>query len=372
MVVLLPLITDVSSKHKKRERNRSIIVFSLVALFDHVRIPRDNMLMKFAKMTPQGEYVPPVHNKLSYGSMVKLRVDIVNNAGWQLAKAVTIATRYCTVRRQFHNPISFKNDTTRLESQVIAYSSVQHRLMPLLATSYALIVAGESLFAEFKELLNQLEVNDAKMLPEVHATSCALKIFSTRRATDGVEECRKAMGGHGYSIFSGVSEIFATFVPANTYEGDNYVLSQQVARFLLKQLQNVVQGKKITSGSADYLAHLAEGTSDTFEFASHEQILDPQVQLKLFGTRAARLVADLGQQLQAGREWSDLNIECWTLSFAHTEYLILKQLIQKVESLKSSENAALAPAFKSITDLVSIYKMDIIMKGVTNIVYENE
>jgi acyl-CoA oxidase len=180
------------------------------------------------------------------------------------------------------------------------------------------------------------------------------------------------MGGHGYSIFSGVSEIFATFVPANTYEGDNYVLSQQVARFLLKQLQNVVQGKKITSGSADYLAHLAEGTSDTFEFASHEQILDPQVQLKLFGTRAARLVADLGQQLQAGREWSDLNIECWTLSFAHTEYLILKQLIQKVESLKSSENAALAPAFKSITDLVSIYKMDIIMKGVTNIVYENE
>jgi acyl-CoA oxidase len=109
---------------------------------------------------------------------------------------------------------------------------------------------------------------------------------------------------------------------------------------------------------------LAEGTTDTFEFASHEQILDPQVQLKLFGTRAARLVADLGQQLQAGREWSDLNIECWTLSFAHTEYLILKQLIQKVESLKSSENAALAPVFKSIADLVSIYKMDIIMKGV--------
>lgn len=319
------------------------------ALFDHVRIPRENMLMKFAQVNRQGEYNPPVHMKLSYGSMVKLRVDIVTDAGWKLAKATTIAIRYCTVRRQFHNPPSFKLDENRMESQVISYSSVQHRLMPLLATAYALIVSGEGLYEQFNSLMEQLEVNDAKMLPEVHATSCALKSWSTRRSTDGIEECRKAMGGHGYSIFSGVSEIFATFVPANTYEGDNFVLSQQVARFLLKQLQNAMSGKAITSTTAEYLNTLAtEGLDAPFQFQNvNEQILDPEVQLKVFGMRSARLVADLGQQLQSGREWSDLNMECWAVNLAHAEYLILKQFIHKVNTVEGE----LKPVLKNISDL---------------------
>lgn len=322
------------------------------ALFDNVHIPRDNMLMKFAQVTNEGKYIPPVHNKLSYGSMVKLRVDIVTDAAWKLAKATTIAIRYCTVRRQFHNPPSFKTDNTKLESQVISYSSVQHRLMPLLATAYALIVAGEGLYTEFNQLMAQLETNDAKLLPEIHATSCALKSWSTRRSTDGIEECRKAMGGHGYSIFSGVADLFATFVPSNTYEGDNFVLAQQVGRFLLKQLQNVVKGKQVTSTTAEYLYTLAEGTDQVFKFDNiSQQILDPKVQLKLYSMRSARLVADLGQQLQNGREWSDLNMECWAINLAHAEYLILKGMIAKVKAVEASEYASLAPTLKSISDL---------------------
>lgn len=322
------------------------------ALFDHVRIPRDNMLMKFAQVTKEGKYIPPVHDKLSYGSMVKLRVDIVTDAAWKLAKATTVAIRYCTVRRQFHNPPSFKKEENKLESQVISYSSVQHRLMPLLATAYGLIITGEALYSQFHQLMESLEVNDAKMLPEVHATSCALKTWSTRKSTDGIEECRKAMGGHGYSVFSGVSEIFATFVPSNTYEGDNFVLSQQVARFLLKQLQNVLGGKGVTSSTAEYLNTLVEGTTDPYQFSGNpgDEILDPKVQLKIFGMRSARLVADLGQQLQSGRAWSDLNMECWAVNLAHAEYLILREMINKVNNLPA-EYTGLASTLKSVTDL---------------------
>lgn len=326
----------------------------IVALFDNVRIPRENMLMKFSQVTNDGEYIPPVHNKLSYGSMVKLRVDIVTDAAWKLAKATTIAIRYCTVRRQFHNPPSFKIDNNSLESQVISYSSVQHRLMPLLSTAYALIIAGEGLYEKFNQLTEQLEANDATLLPELHATSCALKSWCTRRSTDGIEECRKAMGGHGFSVFSGVSEIFATFVPSNTYEGDNFVLAQQVGRFLLKQLQQVINGKKVTSSTAEYLYTLTKGTTDAFQFKDiGEEILDPQVQLKIFGMRAARLVADLAQQLQNGREWSDVNMECWAINLAHAEYLILKEMHRKVDALQqNSQYAGLASIMKSLSDLV--------------------
>ena len=39
------------------------------ARFDHVRIPRDQMLSVFASVTPEGEYIKPSHAKLSYGGV---------------------------------------------------------------------------------------------------------------------------------------------------------------------------------------------------------------------------------------------------------------------------------------------------------------
>jgi hypothetical protein len=50
---------------------------------------------------------------------------------------------------------------------------------------------------------------------------------------DGIEECRKLCGGHGYLNSSGLPELFAIYVPACTYEGDNVVLLLQVSMLLL-------------------------------------------------------------------------------------------------------------------------------------------
>lgn len=46
---------------------------------------------------------------------------------------------------------------------------------------------------------------------------------------DAIEECRKLCGGHGYLNSSGLPELFAVYVPACTYEGDNVVLLLQVS-----------------------------------------------------------------------------------------------------------------------------------------------
>ncbi|KAI9491673.1 acyl-CoA dehydrogenase/oxidase [Zychaea mexicana] len=316
------------------------------AMFAHVRIPRDNMLMKFAKVSKAGEYTAPVHSKLSYGSMVKLRVGILSDAGWRLAKASTIAVRYCTARRQFNA------GKDGLEAQVISYSSVRHRLYPLIATSYALILSGMGLSKTFNVMTQQLAREDATLLPEMHVSSCAFKVWSARRSSEGLEESRKAMGGHGYSIFSGVSEHFANFVPANTYEGDNFVLCQQVGRALLKQLSNIVTGKPLFLKSASYMELLKSNPTVTVDAAS---LLNPDVQLTLFGLRSARLVANLGRQIQeAGRPWEDLNMECWDICFAHAEYLLLKQFVDTVQEFaKSPQRAALAPVIKKLSDLVN-------------------
>lgn len=67
---------------------------------DNYRIPRENMLMKYAQVKPDGTYVKPLSNKLTYGTMVFVRSFLVGNAAQSLSKACTIAIRYSAVRRQ--------------------------------------------------------------------------------------------------------------------------------------------------------------------------------------------------------------------------------------------------------------------------------
>lgn len=59
---------------------------------------------------------------------------------------------------------------------------------------------------------------------------------SSNLSQDGIEECRKLCGGHGYLCTSGLPELFAVYVPACTYEGDNIVLLLQVVPDLYARL----------------------------------------------------------------------------------------------------------------------------------------
>lgn len=46
-----------------------------------------------------------------------------------------------------------------------------------------------------------------------------------------IEVCRRACGGHGYLLISGIHRLYATTVAACTYEGENTVLYLQTARY---------------------------------------------------------------------------------------------------------------------------------------------
>ncbi|KAH9301323.1 hypothetical protein KI387_012906, partial [Taxus chinensis] len=70
--------------------------------FDHVRIPRKQMLMRLSKVTREGKYLQSdVPRQLVYGAMVYVRQTIVADASNYLSRAVCIAVRYSAVRRQF-------------------------------------------------------------------------------------------------------------------------------------------------------------------------------------------------------------------------------------------------------------------------------
>lgn len=66
---------------------------------------------------------------------------------------------------------------------------------------------------------------------QLHALSAGLKAVSSWDATNGIEACRLACGGHGYSQASGIPKIYVDVCPSCTYEGENTVMTLQTARY---------------------------------------------------------------------------------------------------------------------------------------------
>ncbi|KAG0305821.1 acyl-coenzyme A oxidase [Linnemannia gamsii] len=311
--------------------------------FENYPIPRENMLMRFAKVTRDGQYIKPPHSKLAYGSMVLLRSHMVRGAGITLARAATIATRYTTVRRQFHVPTSRKDAANpALETQVINYPMVQSRLFPIIAQSYAMLAAGNKMRSMYESMLSELMQGDVSSLAEVHAISSGLKSTCSTFAATGVEDCRKIMGGHGYSYFSGISHLWSSYVPSNTYEGDNFLLTQQSARYLLKQIK------------------VATTDPEKAERCSVETVNDwlrPEVQLAAFEHRAGRLVGDLAiAAVQDGMVWSDLNLECWKICHAHSQYVLARSAIEGVAGVRDQGVAKeTVRVLKRLSDLFALH-----------------
>ena len=78
-------------------------------LFNHVRIPRENMLNRISNVTKEGIYETSIPNMdkrfaLTIGSLSFGRVSIVNLSGMTLAYALKIALRFAAMRRQFGKP----------------------------------------------------------------------------------------------------------------------------------------------------------------------------------------------------------------------------------------------------------------------------
>jgi acyl-CoA oxidase len=218
-------------------------------LFNHLKIPHVNMLAKFSGVDPKtNKYVRPASASLVYGTLTLVRSTIVLQSGGVLARGVTIATRYASVRRQFQDRDATPADGQE-ENQVMNYTMVQFRLLPLLAATFALHFTGKAMMALYHENQKKMQesanlgdskrgagpeelVSGSDILADLHATSCGLKALSSTIAAEGLEVCRRACGGHGYSSFSGIGSWYADYLPTTTWEGDNYMLSQQVSRYV--------------------------------------------------------------------------------------------------------------------------------------------
>ncbi|XP_048781300.2 peroxisomal acyl-coenzyme A oxidase 1-like [Ostrea edulis] len=250
-----------------------------------VRIPRENMLMRYAKVLEDGTYIQPANQKIGYGTMVFVRASIVTNSARGLAQACVIAIRYSAVRRQ--TEVSPGGS----EAQIIDYQTQQYKLFPLLATAYAMYFTGKYAEDYYNEISSEIEAGNLDSLNQLHAVCAGLKAFSTWDCTAGIETCRLCCGGHGYSHASGLPKLYVFYTPGCTYEGENNVMMLQVARFLMKIYPDIKKGAMLHK----FVQHLGVDLSQK-SCMTEEVTIDCLV--KAYEHRAARLVKEAASQIE--------------------------------------------------------------------------
>lgn len=315
--------------------------------FDNVRVPVDNLLDKYGSINEGGAYISPIKNPnkrffTMLGALVVGRV-CVGQAGVNASKsALTIAIKYALRRRQFA-PKDGEPETLLLD-----YPSHQRRLFLRLAKTYGYYFAISKLSSDY---INA----DENQMRKIETKAAGLKSMATWHATDTIQECREACGGKGYlsenrlGALKGDSDIFTTF------EGDNTVLMQLVAKGLLTEFKQSFHDEGFTA----VIRYLGDRISNTMvgynpiytRNTSSEHLLDREFHLHAFRFREKKLLISLSQRMQNYLKKRiapyDAFLKCQNhmveLAKAYVERLVLRNFNDKIENTSDgAEKAALS------------------------------
>ena len=330
------------------------------ARFDGVRVPRGDMLMGHAEVSRDGGYArrEGVHPKAVYGGMLVGRAKLVFVCAVQLAAAVTIAVRYSTVRQQGYGDPEL---LTEGETAIFGYRSQHHRLLVHLSRAYAVLFASRRSERRYEDLERRQGNGDFSATTDTHILLSGIKAWATATAADGAEDARKCCGGAGYLAISGLPEIVQSSTVLCTLEGENYVLWQQVARYLVKWaprlLGNTVIPDGSLSGVPEDLQYLADPpVPGTTQHAS-KGIVDfakPEIQFRIFQHRARYLLWKANKLLSQPKDttttttpnqtpptdpWNQNVMLLIATARAHVEYLVLRSFHDAVSKTTNSLSA---------------------------------
>ncbi|MGX1161080.1 acyl-coenzyme A oxidase [Arthrobacter sp. SLBN-100] len=199
--------------------------------FTNVRIPRTNLLNRYGNVDAAGTYSSPIASPgrrffTMLGTLVQGRVSLDGAAVAASKVALKAGIQYATERRQF-------NASSHTEEEVLLdYQRHQKRLFTRLATTYAAGFAHEQLLQKFDDVFSGAHDTDVDR-QDLETLAAALKPLSTWHALDTLQECREACGGAGFLIENRFASLRADLDVYATFEGDNTVLLQLVAKRLL-------------------------------------------------------------------------------------------------------------------------------------------
>jgi acyl-CoA oxidase len=338
--------------------------------FDQVRVPRADLLHRFGQVAADGTYTSPIEDEgrrffTTLGTLVQGRISVSGAALSAAKAALTIAVRYGLVRRQFRAPGGDR------EIVLLDFRQHQRRLLPRLATTYALHAAQEDLVAELDrsfEATTQGRDRDPAPdgLPdrrELEALAAGIKTATTWHATDVIQTCREACGGAGYLSENRLVELRADSDIFTTFEGDNTVLLQLVAKGLLTDFRDEF-GALDTLGMVRFVAdHVLETVVErtsarrllrTLQAAvpgrdEDADLHDRGWQRELLAWREEHVISGVARRLQRAVEsgvdafdaFNDAQDHVLLAARAHIDSVVLERFAARVEACEDPEVQAL-------------------------------
>ena len=199
--------------------------------FDHVTVPREMLLDRYGSVAPDGTYTSSIENETRrfftmLGTLVRGRVSVGGSASAATKLALDIAVRYGETRRQFSAPGADR------EVLLNDYLVHQRKLLPALAATYAYSFAQEELVGTMHDVQGAEHVDETAQR-ELESRAAGLKAAQTWHATRTIQVAREACGGAGYLQENRLPHLKADTDVFTTFEGDNTVLLQLVAKGLL-------------------------------------------------------------------------------------------------------------------------------------------
>jgi acyl-CoA oxidase len=313
--------------------------------FDEVRVPASNLLGRHARITDDGRYESPIESPSKrfftmLGTLVGGRVAVASG-GLSAAKlGLAIAIRYATQRRQF-------GPTSEPETLLLDYPTHQRRLLPALAATFAYHFAIDEVREAFLALPEGADTR------EVEAAVAGIKAGATWHASATLQACREACGGQGYLAVNRLADARADADIFTTFEGDNTVLLQLVAKSLLTGFrQQFARGG--AGGLVRYLAQrarivVAEKNPVSARSTDTEGLRSASTQLAALAYREQTLLASAAQRLKKrldakvdpARAFLDVQEHLVALALAHVDHRVLAAFDSAVRRASSDEAEAL-------------------------------
>jgi len=278
--------------------------------FDHVRIPRENLLNRYGDVAADGTYssdIPTPGRRFftMLGALVQGRVSLDGAATTATALALHIAITYANQRRQFDSGAGTD------EVVLLDYGKHQRRLLPRLAQVYAQFFANDELLRKFDGVFGGT-TDTPEEREDLETLAAALKPLSTWNALDTIQECREACGGAGFLAENRLVGLHQDLDVYVTFEGDNNVLLQLVGKRLLSDYARQFKGAdaaklagfaaRQTAGKVFHgagLRQLGQAVADLGSPARSVELgLREEQQHELLAGRVEQMVADIAARLR--------------------------------------------------------------------------
>eukprot|EP01016_Furgasonia_blochmanni_P003118 TRINITY_DN11219_c0_g2_i2.p1 TRINITY_DN11219_c0_g2~~TRINITY_DN11219_c0_g2_i2.p1 ORF type:complete len:359 (+),score=117.59 TRINITY_DN11219_c0_g2_i2:60-1079(+) len=190
------------------------------------------------------------------------------------------------------------------------------------------------------ELVQNDIFNDTNpLLTEMHVVSSVVKVLNSWSAHRCLQEVRELCGGFGYSAYARIGELLNDNNVNMTWEGDNNVLVQQLAKHILDSVR-----KQMKTGEPPQLSvsFLNVGYSIDDEKFSVDKILDVQALLKILQYRVNKLTKQSLLTLQNNLATSANPWDAWNntqvfnlrnLGLAYAEAVVAGSCLNKIDQI---------------------------------------